>query len=1291
MTEFFALLDRRRGVQPADAAPDAAPAATPEATPVAQEAVRAVRMAALAGTGLFDAAHYLSAYPDIAAAGIEPFAHFFDHGYTEGRRPNPYFDPLWYLAQNPDVAQDGVNPLFHYAFHGDAEGRRPSPLFDPAWYRERYALDEKANALAHWLKHRASGRFSPMPDFDAEFYLARNPDVAAAGVDPFEHFWCQGYKEGRDPSPAFDVRFYAQRYLRGDLSENPFAHWLAHRHEPGVHGRMPEDEASVPREVKRFTKPGPDFEELRPLPADAAKRVKLLAYYLPQFHAFPQNDAWWGRGFTEWTNVPRGLPRFRGHYQPRVPRDLGFYTLDGNEVFRRQVEMAKAGGVHGFVFYFYWFNGTRLMDAPVERFLADPSIDMPFALMWANENWTRRWDGAESEVLISQDYRPDDDERMAAEFARHFRDPRYIRIGGRPVLMVYRPALIPDSKSTIARWRSLFREHHNEDPLLVMAQGFGDFDPRPHGLDGAIEFPPHKLTQNLEPIATGLDILDPDFTGKVYTYESVTQVSLAEPAPPFPLIRTAVPSWDNDARRQGNGLVITGSTPAKYEAWLAALIEHAGRHPFHGEAIVCVNAWNEWCEGAYLEPDLHFGGAYLNATARAVTGATRLGDEAPPRILLVGHDAFPGGAQQLLLSIGTTLKRAHGAEIEFLLLGGGAMEADYRRVAPTTVVAGQAALSARVGAMAARGWRHAIVNTTAAGAAVATLRGAGIGAVLLVHELPRLIREKHLADSARAGITAARQVVFPAPFVRDEVLKELGLEADDRMLLRAQGIYKDISAPPDAAARIRAELGIAEGERLVLGIGYADMRKGFDLFLQLWRLLRWRGRARVHLCWLGGMDPQMQAWLADEIEAARATGTFHMPGRRDDVGAFLRAADAYALTSREDPFPSVALESIAAGRPVVAFARSGGIPDMLAETGAGTVVPYGDVTAMAEAISAAMQPDRADGAAARRKLAATRFGWRPYVRDLLRLVAPELPAVSVAVPNYNYARFMPERLGSVFAQSLPVHEVIVLDDCSTDDSLDVIRAVARRHGRDIRLAPNTTNSGSVFAQWRKAAEMAQGDYVWIAEADDLSDPDFLLRATARMKADPSIRFAFTDSSTIAADGSPMWPDYKGYYATLERGALQHSEVFAAAEFVRRFLAVKNLVLNVSAVVWRRDALLAALDACAEELRGFRMAGDWRLYLEALSAPGARVAYEAAPLNVHRRHAASVTHALDGGRHVEEIARCHAFARKAFPDAAASAAAQQAYLDEVAAQLGVAPAPPPKKPRRRAARTGRRAR
>ncbi|MGG5819314.1 glycoside hydrolase family 99-like domain-containing protein [Falsiroseomonas sp. HW251] len=1273
MSDFFADLVRRR-VAPITAEQAAKEARVRIAVPPEQQAelLRRGRIQALGATGLFDAAYYAATYPDIAEAGVVPLEHFHDHGWKEGRRPNPYFDPLWYMDQNRDVAATGLNPLYHYAFHGDAEGRRAAPLFDSAWYRRRYEIPAGQPALAHFLANRTGGQVSPMPEFDVAYYLRHSPDVAAAGVDPFEHFWGFGYREGRNPSEEFDVRWYAQRYLRGDLKENPFGHWLAHRHEPGIFGRMPESETTIAREVKRFTRPSIDFEDVRPLPAGATRRAKVLAYYLPQFHAFAENDSWWGKGFTEWTNVPRGLPRFRGHYQPRVPRDLGFYDLDDTVAIRRQIEMAKAGGLFGWVFYTYWFNGKRLLEKPLEAFLADRSLDMPFALMWANENWTRRWDGAESEVLISQDYRPDDDARMAAEFARHFADPRYIRLQGRPVLMVYRPGIIPDAAATIARWREVFRTNHGEDPILVMAQAFGDTDPRAFGFDGAIEFPPHKLTQDLPPQNQDYEVLDPDFTGKIYRYDAVVETSLKEPRADFPLIRTAVPSWCNDARRQGTGLTITDSTPAKYEAWLAELVERAQDAPFFGEKLVCINAWNEWCEGAYLEPDLHYGGAYLNATARAVTGAVRRGTAAPPKLLLVGHDAFPSGAQTLLLEIGPTMKRETGIEIEYLLLDGGRMEEKYKTVAPTTVAGGDAALRKRIAALAERGFTAAIVNTTAAGRAVPLLAAAGMSCVQLVHEMPRIMREKHLADGARAGIAGAEHVVFPAPFVRDAVLAELGLPVQAKAMVRPQGLYKPIPADAEGGARVRKELGIRANESLVVGMGYADMRKGFDLFLQLWRVLQWRGRRRVHLCWLGDMDPGMRDWLAGEIEAAKATGSFHLPGRRDDVGAFLNAADGLVLTSREDPFPSVVLEALAAGVPAFAFDRSGGIPDLLREDPAlGTVVPYGDITAMAEAIMETIMTAAPGARDARRALIAARFDWASYVRDLMRLALPAMPQVSAVVPNYNYARYMPDRLGSIFAQTHPVREVVVLDDCSADDSLAVIPAVAADAGRSVRLVPNEVNSGSVFAQWRKAAELAEGEFVWIAEADDLSDPGFLARTVALMQADPQVVMAFSDSRTIHADGSAQWESYKGYYATVAPGALQRTEVFEATDFVRRFLGVKNLILNVSAVVWRKSALLAALQACQEELRGYRMAGDWRLYLQALSAPGARIAYEATPLNVHRRHAESVTHALTADLHVAEIARCHAAAQAALPAeaGAALAPAQDGYLREVAQQLG----------------------
>ena len=250
--------------------------------------------------------------------------------------------------------------------------------------------------------------------------------------------------------------------------------------------------------------------------------------------------------------------------------------------------------------------------------------------------------------------------------------------------MIYRPGLIPECAKTVARWRELFAARYGENPIIVMRQSFDDYDPRVHGMDGAIEFPPHKVTKEIANINPKMQYLDDTFGGQVFDFDDVVKYSLNEPRPDFPLIKTAVPSWDNDARRQGTGLVIHGSTPAKYESWLATLVERAQQHPVFGEPIVCINAWNEWCEGAYLEPDLHFGSAYLNATGRAVTGLTR--DVGHPKVLLVGHDAFSSGAQQLLLNIGKTLRSAFGVEIEFLLLAGGRLEAEYAAVAPLTVL-----------------------------------------------------------------------------------------------------------------------------------------------------------------------------------------------------------------------------------------------------------------------------------------------------------------------------------------------------------------------------------------------------------------------------------------------------------------------------------------------------------------------------------------------------------------------------------------------------------------------------
>jgi len=557
----------------------------------------------------------------------DAFEHFYQQGFRANLEPNILFDTQWYIEQNPDVARSDINPLLHYALFGEASGRDPSPLFESRWYAETNRTDKP---LAHYLAHRF-GPYSPIPEFDAAYYLQTNPDVAEAQMDPFLHYMHFGFREFRKPSAGFNPRLYANRHLAHDRAANPIADLRRRKREgqPLPRGSVAPTSFEL---VRKHARAGPLFESNETRPGRPRPDVMVLAHYLTQFHRIAENDGWWGEGFTEWTNLARGQPRFHGHYQPRTPGAFGFYDLSDPDVMREQARTAKAAGLHGFVFYYYDFDGRRLLEKPLEQFLAAPDIDIGFCLMWANENWTRRWDGADSEVLIAQTYEERDERRRCAEFVRHFRDPRYIRLEGRPLLMVYRAGLIPESARTLARWRRIFSEAFGETPIFVMAQCFDDVDPEPLGFDAAVEFPPHKLTRGLPQVYDTLDIFDDHFEADVFAYDDLAAASLLVTAD-FPLIKTAVPHWDNDARRQGQGLTLVGSTPIKYERWLSELLARARARPIFGQPIVSINAWNEWSEGAYLEPDAHFGWAYLNATTRAIYGEPRL----KTQILFVGR------------------------------------------------------------------------------------------------------------------------------------------------------------------------------------------------------------------------------------------------------------------------------------------------------------------------------------------------------------------------------------------------------------------------------------------------------------------------------------------------------------------------------------------------------------------------------------------------------------------------------------------------------------------------------
>lgn len=359
----------------------------------------------------------------------------------------------------------------------------------------------------------------------------------------------------------------------------------------------------------------PAFVELREgLSVDS--RLRAIAFYLPQFHPIPENDAWWGKGFTEWRNVSRAVPQFVGHYQPRLPGELGYYDLRLPQVQKRQMALARNYGIHGFCYYYYWFSGQTLLERPLQQHLADPEMDLPFCVCWANENWTRRWDGNEQDVLMAQRYLPDDPERFIAGLIPFFRDPRYIRDEGRPVLLVYRVDQIPGVLNAVKLWRSHCIEAGVGDPLLLAVQSFEIDDPRQYGFDGAVEFPPHRTKPRW--INDQVSMLNPDYVGHVYDYASVIPERASWPG--FRLHRGVMPSWDNEARRPGRGNAFVGSEPEAYARWLYAACEATDAHfSKPSEKMVFINAWNEWAEGAYLEPDQRFGYAYLQATADVLT------------------------------------------------------------------------------------------------------------------------------------------------------------------------------------------------------------------------------------------------------------------------------------------------------------------------------------------------------------------------------------------------------------------------------------------------------------------------------------------------------------------------------------------------------------------------------------------------------------------------------------------------------------------------------------------------
>ncbi|MDD3476761.1 MAG: glycoside hydrolase family 99-like domain-containing protein [Sulfurimonas sp.] len=612
-------------------------------------------------SGLFDKVYYLKNNHDVRVADMTPLEHYCQIGIKEDRMPNATFDPSWYKEYYTDVKADGIYPLLHFIKFGRQENRFKSKTekdeyerlqnegFDTEFYKNNYEdlakiTDTSFNCLLHYIRHgQYEGRTYQVTNlqktdiagnqkqkkrivyettqeaFDTGYYLRTYPDILAAGANPYEHYINYGWQEGRKPNNWFDPLYYYEKYL--DVKESglePLTHFIQvgqfEKRETKVFEIHSLDESikvQIPKvNFDSTSNEYTQYEEHLALNT----YIKTVAFYLPQFHPFPENDQWWGKGFTEWTNVSKAKPNFIGHYQPHLPIHNGFYDLRVPEVMIEQAKLARNYGIHGFNFYYYWFDGKILMHKPFEILLKHPEIDINFCITWANENWTRRWDGAENDVLIGQNHCDEDSKKFIHHMFQYFDDKRYIRVDNKPVLIIYRANIIPNMKETVELWREEAKLAGYDGLYLICSQTFGITSPEPYGFDAAMEFPPHTVISNL--INTKVEIINPEYNGHIYDYEEVVQNACIKEEPSYKMFRTAMLSWDNTARKQNNSHTFYNFSLLKYKQWLSNMVSNVANNEKYPneEKFVFINAWNEWAEGTHLEPDREFGYGYLQTT-----------------------------------------------------------------------------------------------------------------------------------------------------------------------------------------------------------------------------------------------------------------------------------------------------------------------------------------------------------------------------------------------------------------------------------------------------------------------------------------------------------------------------------------------------------------------------------------------------------------------------------------------------------------------------------------------------
>jgi ADP-heptose:LPS heptosyltransferase len=477
-----------------------------------------------------------------------------------------------------------------------------------------------ASVDAHYRRMVAESGF-----FDRAWYVTHHPEALRDGIDPLDYFITVGGPSGHSPGQEFDAAWYNGQRADLVVVTDPLQHYLHFGRGEGLRP-CPHAASSVVESHPPNTHMAATLASLSSQPqtargagGEAESLARIFAFYLPQFHPIGENNYGHRSGFTEWDNVIKARPLFRGHYQPRVRGELGYYDLRSVDVMREQIRLANDHGIAGFCFYYYYFQGKKLLYKPIDNYLKS-DIKAPFFFLWANENWSRRWDGGDNEIIVSQDHSPEDDLAFIRELLPVFADDRYVKVAGKPILLIYKTHLFPNILQSTEMWRNEVVKHGFPGLYLVMADDWASDLPHPRalGFDASYEIPSNLvpeqvLWQNTKDLG-----LKNGFEGRIVDYRRFASFHLGRPFPDYKRFRTVMAPWDNTPRYGPRAMVHVNTDNDSYKLWLSQALIDTRRRYSPEEQIVFLHSWNEWCEGTYVEPDGRYGRRLLEETKEVV-------------------------------------------------------------------------------------------------------------------------------------------------------------------------------------------------------------------------------------------------------------------------------------------------------------------------------------------------------------------------------------------------------------------------------------------------------------------------------------------------------------------------------------------------------------------------------------------------------------------------------------------------------------------------------------------------